>query len=93
MESCTRNNRAKYLELKKRFAETDVGKNFNSEELEPSWVIAKSFPTIPEEHIHIIVQLSLPTTTGKCLPISNKKFVLSHILHFFYSIREKENDR
>src|SRR2546430_2987422 len=47
-------------------------------------------------HIHIIVQPPPPATTGKCLPmvyLSNKKFALSHILYFFYSIRQKESGR
>ncbi|RGB40290.1 hypothetical protein C1646_800026 [Rhizophagus diaphanus] len=59
----TRNNRDKYLELKKSFADTDIETNFKGEELEPSWEIAESFRTIPKEHIHIIVQSPPPSAT------------------------------
>jgi hypothetical protein len=41
----------------------------------------------PVGKIHIIVQ-PLPATTGKCLPISNKKFALSHLI-FFFILSEK----
>ncbi|RIA79786.1 hypothetical protein C1645_839928 [Glomus cerebriforme] len=60
----TRNKRDKYLELKKSSAETDVEKNFEGKELEPSWEIAKSFPTTLTEHIHIIVQPPSPAITA-----------------------------
>ncbi|CAB4441285.1 unnamed protein product [Rhizophagus irregularis] len=59
----TRNNRDKYLELKKSSADTDIKTNFKGKELEPSWEIAESFRTIPKEHIHIIVQSPPPSAT------------------------------
>ena len=81
----TRERKGKYSLLKGSLADTDVEKVFEGEELEPSWEIANSFPNIPKEHIHIIVQAPpLPATIGKCLQWFTSRTRNSHYLTFIF---------
>ena len=53
------------------------------------------FPAeLPKRKVHIIVEPTKPTTTGKCLPmvyLSNKKFALSHIFFIRLGKRKAED--
>jgi hypothetical protein len=80
----TREKNGKYNKLKENPHLEFVKKEIESEELDESWNVAKSFPDIRMEHVHVIIQPPKPATTGKCLPmvyLSNKKFALSCISH------------
>ncbi|GBB91630.1 hypothetical protein RclHR1_00190043 [Rhizophagus clarus] len=53
----------KYDKLKENLHLEFVKKEIESKELDESWNVAKSFPDIRMEHVHIIVQLPKPANT------------------------------
>ncbi|GES90315.1 hypothetical protein GLOIN_2v1791224 [Rhizophagus clarus] len=54
----------KYDKLKENLHLEFVKKEIESKELDESWNVAKSFPDIRMEHVHIIVQLPKPANTN-----------------------------
>ena len=87
-------NEAKLSILDKQPQEVDIERDLEGQKLIPSDDVPKDFcqQQPPLKIIHIIVQLSQPTTTGKCLPmvyLLNKKFMLSHIIIFFIRLGKR----
>jgi hypothetical protein len=70
--------------------ENDIEQKLGGKKMRSHYLFSSYFKDEPPVgKIHIIIQPP-PATTGKCLPISNKKFALSHILYFFYPFRERK---
>ena len=77
------NDKKMKILINKSHESINVKEELRGELLDAEDSISSKIEKVPaDNHIHILVQLPPPATTGKCLPmvyLSNKKFALSHI--------------